>query len=257
MLPQELKAMGADKEVILFEGIPHPVKCEKIRYYEDKRYTSRLLPKTDVPALDLEGSLPVGKKTASLTAVAGLTMASLARASGGDMAVVDHRATSQMSVPSGQASASDRATKATIERVVSYMQGLKHVRDISLERFEAAAGVRLERAEEESGYDSPEFADGGWVSLRYSEAQGASGPSVTLHFGSRQDKAAVDTCRLDYEGLRARLTRSGFREGRDVGALGEVVVWLFTNDEIRIEVGTQPLKGGGERTCVRTIKVIG
>lgn len=51
MLPQELKAMGFDKEVFLYEGIPHPVMCEKIKYYQDRHFTSRLLPKTDVPAL--------------------------------------------------------------------------------------------------------------------------------------------------------------------------------------------------------------
>jgi type IV secretion system protein VirD4 len=51
MLPQELKAMGPDKEVFLYEGIPHPVMCEKIRYYQDRHFTARLLPKTDIPAL--------------------------------------------------------------------------------------------------------------------------------------------------------------------------------------------------------------
>ncbi|WP_266168361.1 type IV secretory system conjugative DNA transfer family protein [Dyella subtropica] len=51
MLPQELKAMGTEKEVFLYEGIPHPVMCEKIRYYQDKYFTSRLLPKVDIPAL--------------------------------------------------------------------------------------------------------------------------------------------------------------------------------------------------------------
>lgn len=51
MLPQELKAMGPDKEVFLYEGIPHPVMCEKIRYYQDRRFTARLLPKVDIPAL--------------------------------------------------------------------------------------------------------------------------------------------------------------------------------------------------------------
>ncbi|WP_459046994.1 type IV secretory system conjugative DNA transfer family protein [Stenotrophomonas sp. PSU_St99] len=51
MLPQELKAMGPDKEVFLYEGIPHPVKCDKIRYYKDRYFTSRLLPKVDVPML--------------------------------------------------------------------------------------------------------------------------------------------------------------------------------------------------------------
>ncbi|SEO82652.1 type IV secretion system protein VirD4 [Luteibacter sp. UNC138MFCol5.1] len=51
MLPQELKAMGPDKEVFLYEGIPHPVMCTKIRYYQDKYFTQRLLPKVSVPTL--------------------------------------------------------------------------------------------------------------------------------------------------------------------------------------------------------------
>jgi type IV secretion system protein VirD4 len=51
MLPQELKAMGADKEVVLYEGLAHPVMCEKIRYYDDRRFTARLLPKAAVPKL--------------------------------------------------------------------------------------------------------------------------------------------------------------------------------------------------------------
>ncbi|HEX7814773.1 type IV secretory system conjugative DNA transfer family protein, partial [Dyella sp.] len=53
MLPQELKAMGPDKEVFLYEGIPHPVKCDKIRYYKDKHFTQRLMPKTNVPTLTI------------------------------------------------------------------------------------------------------------------------------------------------------------------------------------------------------------
>lgn len=55
MLPQELKAMGADKEVFLYEGIPHPVMCEKIRYYQDKVFTQRLLPRTEVKMLETGG----------------------------------------------------------------------------------------------------------------------------------------------------------------------------------------------------------
>ncbi|WP_091637259.1 type IV secretory system conjugative DNA transfer family protein [Lysobacter sp. cf310] len=53
MLPQELKAMGFDTEVFLYEGIPHPVKCDKIKYYQDKHFTSRLLPKVEVPTLTI------------------------------------------------------------------------------------------------------------------------------------------------------------------------------------------------------------
>ena len=53
MLPQELKAMGADKEVFLYEGLPHPVMCEKIRYYQDKMFTERLIGKTIIPFLEM------------------------------------------------------------------------------------------------------------------------------------------------------------------------------------------------------------
>ncbi|HEV7775870.1 MAG TPA: type IV secretory system conjugative DNA transfer family protein [Luteibacter sp.] len=51
MLPQELKALGTEKQVFFYEGIPHPVLCEKIRYYKDRYFTSRLLPKTVIPEL--------------------------------------------------------------------------------------------------------------------------------------------------------------------------------------------------------------
>ncbi len=53
MLPQELKAMGFDAEVFFYEGIPHPVKCEKIKYFKEAHFTQRLLPKADIPMLEL------------------------------------------------------------------------------------------------------------------------------------------------------------------------------------------------------------
>ncbi|MFL6591338.1 MAG: type IV secretory system conjugative DNA transfer family protein [Luteimonas sp.] len=51
MLPQELKALGPDKQVLLCEGLAHPVLCDKLRYYRDRRFTRRLLPKVEVPQL--------------------------------------------------------------------------------------------------------------------------------------------------------------------------------------------------------------
>lgn len=51
MLPQELKAMGQDEEIILYEGMAHPAKVEKIRYYKDKLFTERLLEKVAVQRL--------------------------------------------------------------------------------------------------------------------------------------------------------------------------------------------------------------
>lgn len=54
MLPQELKAMSADQEIFIYEGLDHPVMCEKIRYYKEAAFTERLLPKVDVPRVHLD-----------------------------------------------------------------------------------------------------------------------------------------------------------------------------------------------------------
>lgn len=53
MLPQELKALGAERQVVLCEGLPHPVLCDKIRYYRDRHFTARLREKAMVPKLAL------------------------------------------------------------------------------------------------------------------------------------------------------------------------------------------------------------
>ena len=44
MLPQELKAMGPDKEILLIEGMGQPAMVDKIRYYQEKIFKKRLLP---------------------------------------------------------------------------------------------------------------------------------------------------------------------------------------------------------------------
>jgi type IV secretion system protein VirD4 len=54
MLPQELKAMGADKEIFFYEGVPHPVLCDKIKYYQDSYFTQRLLPAVEMKKLEIK-----------------------------------------------------------------------------------------------------------------------------------------------------------------------------------------------------------
>ncbi len=53
MLPQELKAIGFDKEIFFYEGIPNPVLCDKIKYFKDKYFTERLLPSVEVKPLQI------------------------------------------------------------------------------------------------------------------------------------------------------------------------------------------------------------
>jgi type IV secretion system protein VirD4 len=43
LLPQEVKALGTDHAIVFYEGLP-PIRCKKIRYFEDRRFASRLLP---------------------------------------------------------------------------------------------------------------------------------------------------------------------------------------------------------------------
>lgn len=51
MLPQELKALDPKKEIVFIEGTPHPIRCSKIRYYQDRYFKPRLLGAASVPRL--------------------------------------------------------------------------------------------------------------------------------------------------------------------------------------------------------------
>jgi len=52
MLPQELKELGPDREIILYENAK-PILAEKIFYYRDPAFATRLLPPPAVRRLDL------------------------------------------------------------------------------------------------------------------------------------------------------------------------------------------------------------
>lgn len=76
MLPQELKAMGPDRQIILYEGLAHPVLCRKIRYYKDGYFTKRLMPKMEVERLDLKGDSSMKGKTVGIVAASALALLS-------------------------------------------------------------------------------------------------------------------------------------------------------------------------------------
>lgn len=52
LLPQELKEMPKDKEIISLEHTK-PIQCDKIMYYKEDAFQDRLLPAPKVPVLDL------------------------------------------------------------------------------------------------------------------------------------------------------------------------------------------------------------
>jgi type IV secretion system protein VirD4 len=43
LLPQEVKGLGSHQAIIFYEGL-QPIRCLKIRYFEDRRFKARLLP---------------------------------------------------------------------------------------------------------------------------------------------------------------------------------------------------------------------
>ena len=43
LLPQEVKDLGNEEAIVFYEGLK-PIRCRKIRYYRDRRFTSRLRP---------------------------------------------------------------------------------------------------------------------------------------------------------------------------------------------------------------------
>jgi type IV secretion system protein VirD4 len=48
LLPQEVIQLPRDEQILLIESQP-PVKCFKIKYFEERIFKKRLLPKIDIP----------------------------------------------------------------------------------------------------------------------------------------------------------------------------------------------------------------
>ena len=52
MLPQELRELGLDREIVMLENCK-PILCSKIVYYRDPVFTQRIQPSPDIPVQDL------------------------------------------------------------------------------------------------------------------------------------------------------------------------------------------------------------
>jgi type IV secretion system protein VirD4 len=59
LLPQEVKELGGEEAIIFYEGL-RPIRCRKIRYFDDPRFTVRLLP---APKLTGPGIPPLVEPT--------------------------------------------------------------------------------------------------------------------------------------------------------------------------------------------------
>ena len=69
LLPQEVKELGKWKEIILLENVK-PILCDKIKYFEDKTFTSRLSKPPAIQLIDLDqhyARIDSGSRPATLT----------------------------------------------------------------------------------------------------------------------------------------------------------------------------------------------
>jgi len=49
MLPQEIKELGKDKSIVIYENL-RPILCSKVRYYRERAFKRRLMPPLERPA---------------------------------------------------------------------------------------------------------------------------------------------------------------------------------------------------------------
>jgi len=253
MLPQELKAMGTDKEVILFEGIPHPVKCDKIRYYEDKRFTARLLPKVDVPVLQLEGNVPMGKKTIAIAAVTGMALAGFAQSS------AEPAATKKEGAPMTSDTTRPQATKtaeAALDRFFAYVSTLRSTSELTKANVEQGMGIAFGKDEEGDFYRSPGLGGGWTYVVRHHDTRGALKPGFTFGFFNPDPSAdPAPICVATLDQLRASLASGGFAEAITPGEIGQVVAWNFVKNDLVFTVTPHDVTvrpDGAE--CVRVIQ---
>ena len=70
LLPQEVKELGNEESLILYEGL-RPIRCRKIRYFRDRSFQARLMPPPSAPVSAVAPSgLPIARAGARAASAA-------------------------------------------------------------------------------------------------------------------------------------------------------------------------------------------
>jgi type IV secretion system protein VirD4 len=250
MLPQELKAMGPDKEVILYEGIAHPVKCEKIRYYEDKRFKARLLLRIDIPELVLKGDKQMGMKT-NVIAAAGVAIAAMTQT-----AVAEPEAARIASAgPVPAAPYVNAAAKQAADRFLAFVVALNSTADLTKAKLEEAFQEEMLDGENGSVYISPLLSNGWIYAVERHPAKAKF--KQAFEFGFYNGDRSADpspVCVLDLASLCPALAKGGYTESVSRADIGGVVSINFAkNDVVLTIVARDIINSPDGRECVRAI----
>ncbi|MEP6634461.1 MAG: type IV secretory system conjugative DNA transfer family protein, partial [Luteimonas sp.] len=220
MKPQELKALGGDHEIIFYEGCPHPIKCNKIKYYSDKFFKDRLLEKVKIPPLST-GDTSMPSKTAQAVTAAG-TLALAACASQPTVAATSAREVRATTTATSSATATvDTESAASIakveqlgQRLLTLIGGLQTIDDLTLTRVEETLGVKMkEDARIKGAYDFQGDLTKDWHYYLSYEAPEESRPELTI-FIAQNDKykpqSMTEVC-LEFEQYSELLAAQGFK----------------------------------------------
>jgi type IV secretion system protein VirD4 len=243
MLPQELKAMGFDTQVFFYEGIPHPVKCEKIKYYKDSYFTRRLLPKTGVPALQIgmpqNGDADMNKTLQTVTAATGLALAACASPSGSAsndqsrispkaQAVLARSAEPEAARATADASSETASNPAELlaQKLLKLVGGLKTKEEFTVDLVNQALGIEMKELHKIPGwFELEEGLDDKWryrITFRTNPKRGSVRMSIGIAERNRGNPLPLTKVCLEFERFAAELERLGYtRQPMRAGLYGE------------------------------------
>lgn len=140
---------------------------------------------------------------------------------------------------------------------LEYMDSLKGPEEVSLARMQAAVGSQLRQGE--FGYVNSVYPEGDWVTFSFWDEGPTTMLTASLNFlNDRSSGEALPPCRLSLDSLRDRLSRGGYAEGREWSELEGAGAWLFSKDDVWIEVSTQwPATNASNPSCVTAINAHG
>jgi type IV secretion system protein VirD4 len=235
MLPQELKAMGTNKEVILFEGIPHPVKCDKIRYYEDRRFTSRLMPKVEVAQLDIEGG-SVGKTNVLVASAGALALAATAVAPVRAVAAAEQAPRTPVVVKVAPVKIDPvPGVEEMTKRFVAFVDGLASRSDVTFERFEKDLGVPFRRVENHMVHTGPVLETGARYQLAFLPKVGEFRDAFSLEFTENGIPGDLRTiCPVSMGAFAQAMKGVGYDELVIPGEIGQVQSIRYSRGDVEI-----------------------
>jgi hypothetical protein len=162
-------------------------------------------------------------------------------------------------IPASTGALSTIDTSQLVRGYLEYIDTLKDRSDVSFDRMQSAVRSRLQQGEFGGSDVTSVYPEGDRITLSFRDGGAPTARSASLEFVSDRGTNEVSPhCRLPFDSLRDRLLRVDYAEGREWGELGDVGVWLFSKDDVWIEVITRwPKTNESDRVCVRTIHARG